>query len=298
MTYRDIDSRIHTMARMALAILTAAAIAGMLAATAFAGDNARGTGSVDPAEKEIRNELAAGHFRAGLKAVNKGDTDEAISQFEQTVEADPKAYNTRLMLAKLYTTKHRGSDAERMLQGAIDVKPDDPRAYDLLISLYLFRDKPKMAVSVGEQALANGVDDKLLLDLGWAYYMSGMYKKAEERYERELEFRKDIYATYRNLGILYYATGMYDQSLYCYKKAEEESKDDKDLPFLMAITDVSMGAKEEASNQIRIFKERTPKGYVERAYMILDRIFPGVKLPDMKPYLYSYDPSKLQKNAK
>jgi len=270
----------------------AASLALLIAGAALAGDKSSDKGSVDPAEQEIRNELASGHFKAGLKALKQGKTAVAIDHFEQTIQADPKAYNTMLMLAKLYTTKNRGSDAERTLQEAIGVRPKDPRAYDLLISLYIFRSKPKLAVKVGEEALAKGIDDKLLLDLGWAYYLSGKYDKAEERYERELEFRKDIFATYRNLGILYYAKGMYDQSVYYYNKAEEESKDDKDLPFLMAITDDAMGNKSEAARQVAIFKQRSPENYTERAYRILEKLFPNVKLPDMKPYIYSYNPSK------
>jgi len=302
MTSRVIDTApvVGRALKLFLVNVTAFLVAALFTGVAFAEDASvsqpeDGKPAVeDKIQKEIREELALSHFKNGLTALKRGQNEKAMESFELTIKADPSSYNTRLMLAKLYASNKKPYLANKTLREAIQNRPDDPRAYDLLISLLLFRGKSAEAVEVGELALANGVPDKYLLDLGWAYYKAGMFDKAEKRYERELEFRKDIYATYRNLGILYYATGRYDKSLIYYKKAEEAADEPEAIPLLSGVTYAEMGNEPAARNAVNEFKTRVGDGYTKRAIDLLKKLFPHSELPDMKPYIYSYSLDKIQ----
>lgn len=80
----------------------------------------------------VQPSLAEAWFRSGALAHTLGRMDDAIARFRRADEAGPTARFGRLGAARALLTKNLDEDAERVLQEAAAVDPDNAIAHDLL----------------------------------------------------------------------------------------------------------------------------------------------------------------------
>ena len=77
------------------------------------------------------------YLERGTKYYAEGKYNEAIIQLKNAVQIDPKFVPALHALGRAYREKHWSSDALRLLQLTVELKPDDQAARLDLAQLYL-----------------------------------------------------------------------------------------------------------------------------------------------------------------
>ncbi|MFC1807714.1 tetratricopeptide repeat protein, partial [Candidatus Omnitrophota bacterium] len=122
-------------------------------------------------------------------------------------------------LGMLYRTWKKYDQSEEALKKAIDIKPDDNKAYISLGRLYRHWKKYDQS----EEALKKAIDidpndNKTYLNLGKLYRRWRKYEKAEEALKRAIDINPNDENAYINLGILYRFWRKYEQAEVVFKK--------------------------------------------------------------------------------
>lgn len=230
--------------------------------------------------------LARKAYFKGMMMASHERYDSAVKDFEEALKLNPKHYDTYIMLGKVYTRINRAKDSEDILLTATTVQPKNPEAYDALMTLYLFLERPKDAVAISETAVKAGVDPNALPDIGWSYYQAGMDDKAEESYNRQLKADPAAYGPLRNLGILAYTRGDCQKALDYYLEAEKSDPKNKTLPYLKALAYVKVGTTQDVNRELDLMKLRDPK-YSRKIPKYNAQYFPRIKkVDDLNRYIY------------
>lgn len=193
-----------------------------------------------------------------------GNIDEAITllQTHTASEADrsPLFY---ALLSSLYQAQGENDKAMTLLEGAVDIYPDNPQLlfeYGLLLEKkgtyeeaidimekvlvlqpdhvealnyigYTWADKNmhlKKALEYILRANTLKPDNGFIIDsLGWVYFRLGDLQKAVRALERSLELEPDDPHIYDHLGDVYRALGRFPEAKDVYQKAYEMFKDEK-----------------------------------------------------------------------
>ncbi len=104
---------------------------------------------------------------------------------------------------KLYQA-NKVEQARTQLQAVIDANPKRPEAYRVLAGLELSESHPETAQNILEKALALDPNNpRTLNQLGVAQRMQGRFSEAEQAYTRALTVDPAYAQAHRNLGILY-----------------------------------------------------------------------------------------------
>jgi Tfp pilus assembly protein PilF len=86
-------------------------------------------------------------FREGLALVEAGRLEEAEKAFLAALASSPSHAPTSVALAKLYSQMGRHSEAQRVLEEALRLRPDGVVLWNELGSLLLATDRPQEAES-------------------------------------------------------------------------------------------------------------------------------------------------------
>jgi len=130
--------------------------------------------------------------------------DAALTRVQAQISKTPDLADLRLIEATVFIDKGKWLDAERTLKKAIEVKPDLPRAYELLIFVYTSSNRLPEAARQLEETLAAKPDDLRARQLsGIVYGQLGEYQKSAEAYERVLAVAPGSSISLNNLANLY-----------------------------------------------------------------------------------------------
>ena len=247
--------------------------------------------STAPADAPVSKEdaakkLAYKHFSLGLAMMNHARYEKAEEAFLEALKIEPKSYNCRIYLARVYLNekKRKTYQAIEQYKEAIKIDPARPHAYDGLIDVYidmlLFND----AVKVGEQAITAGVPDDgaFATTLGWAYYAAGEYDKAVEQYRIVRAKNPEDSGTYNNEGLARYCQEKYEDALAMFKKAGEMNPASEVAPYFCALTYMKLGREAEAMDAIRAGMKLSNE-FEKNILRFGGRFFPVVYPGDLKP---------------
>lgn len=256
-------------------------------ATAQAAEAGFQTGtSISDSDKRLAEKS---YFR-GMQMLSHNMLESAVKDFEKALELNPSHYNTYLMLGKAYIRLEKFKESEDTFWKAVKLTPGEAEAYDNLMTLYLYLERPEDAVRSAEEALGAGVDFSALPDIGWSYYQAGMDDKAEVAYKKQLDQNPALFGPNRNLGILFFNRGEYEKALEHYEKAEKDYPESNTLPYLKALAYEKLGKKQEASNEVLNLKKRDLK-YSRKIATFNKRFFPHNPDPgNLKEYIYGLKP--------
>jgi len=176
----------------------------------LAGDKAK----AKEAEQALRElgglgETAARIFNEGADAYNAGDMATAISKFQQAADLDPTLVQARLVLAKLFFSEGKLSEALARAEEVVALEPDNGEALRIAYD---------SALRLGDtEKAATALDGLAISDPEWA--ATGLYKLAVELYnngqmdaavqalERVLKANPDHARAHYLLGVAQFNTG-------------------------------------------------------------------------------------------
>ena len=212
-------------------------------AQSFLAEAYRSTGRLDKAAALIREQITASpenreaNFNLGVILRQQGKTDEARQAFQKTLELAPdnlpaieqlveldlvdkkfesamqrvlqlqKAPNLagfHFIAGKIYIAQRAWDRAEAELSKAIELDPNYPNAYELLISVYVATNRLPQALSELQAYLVKRPDNtQTLMTLGLIYEKQKDVVKARDAYEKVLAKNPESVPALNNLAYLY-----------------------------------------------------------------------------------------------
>jgi len=119
------------------------------------------------------------YLRRGIFNFNKGQYDEAISDFTRTLEINPKLGNVYYNRGTAYWAKGEYDNAISDFNKALGINPRDPDAYMSRGGVYIKKGQPDQAIADFNKVLEiNPNFGMAYYDRGRVYYLKGEYNKS------------------------------------------------------------------------------------------------------------------------
>ncbi len=155
----------------------------------------------------------------GMLEEGTGHYEQAASDFQLALDADPTndlAYN---QLASAYEELGRLPLAEKTYQKAIQIRPENPSSYIPLGTLYAHETRYREAAAQFETAakLAPDVADTWK-SLGGVYLEAGQYAKAESALQKAINLQPS-YKAYWNLGQAYFFQRKFEDAINAFNRS-------------------------------------------------------------------------------
>jgi tetratricopeptide (TPR) repeat protein len=141
----------------------------------------------------------------GVKLLNSGKYDEAISAFQKALQADPNLAEVRYDMGIAYERKGDPVEAQKQYQEAIQLKKDFGEAYLSLGNSYLAEkkfDQANEALSKATQLMPQNYD--AFYNLGASYANLMKYTEAEAAFKKAIEISPNEPIAHYQLGMALY----------------------------------------------------------------------------------------------
>jgi len=148
--------------------------------------------------------------KLGKVQVQKGDADQALALYQQSIKDNPRDARFYILCGELYEAKQNWDQAKAMYQQALVIQPDHPLASNNLAYVILEQGgSVDVALAMAQTARRGMPDSANAADtLGWAYYQKGIYESAISQFQEALRLGEshgepDDATVHYHLGLAY-----------------------------------------------------------------------------------------------
>lgn len=160
----------------------------------------------------ITPQLAEGHTCLGNVYYSTGRYDEAVKEFQRSLDLDHNSDETLRLLADSYEKQGKISEAEQIYQKAIQIRPNYWRVYSALGAFYFDRGRYLDAERQFRQAMKLApLNVRAYSNLGATYLYLGEYQAGVETLQQGIKLRP-TFESYGNLGACYFYMRRYEES--------------------------------------------------------------------------------------
>lgn len=162
----------------------------------------------------------------GIGLFQQGDYRGTEAAFRKVAELDPQYADGYLNLARVFLVTSQTEEAEQMVDTALRLRPDYPKALFYRAEIALIRGEYKEALADFARVLKDYPNDRLVRErAGRACYLSGRYAEAVEHFKKILEIDPEERGAYYNLMLCYQALGHSRQAEEAQERYEEYRPD-------------------------------------------------------------------------
>lgn len=194
------------------------------------GDKAKALEVARGAVTAAPNDRDAAVALADLLRVNSR-WDESVAVLEPLIAREASAPDWRLLYLRAVALEQAGRwpEAERDLQAALKVNPDEPELLNFLGYSWIDRnERLAEALAMVEKAVAARPQSGAMLDsLGWAYFRLGDYKAAVEKLEAAVELEPGDPDVNGHLGDAYWKVGRFIEARFQWRRVLSLEPTDK-----------------------------------------------------------------------
>jgi tetratricopeptide (TPR) repeat protein len=155
---------------------------------------------------QIDPKFAAAHYQLALAYLAVGNSAAAYREFNETAGLDPANLDAKLNLAKFLINSRQYQEAQTIAQTVIKADPGNPKAHAILGEKYmLMRDLPN---ALAELRQAMDLDPKRVegyAAVGAVYQAQGKTEEAEAAYKRAIEVNPKSVQAHMALGEFFFA---------------------------------------------------------------------------------------------
>jgi tetratricopeptide (TPR) repeat protein len=151
---------------------------------------------------------------------HKGQTDEAIRQYQEAIRVKPGYADAHNNLGNALLKNGQPNDAIRQFQEAIRLKPDYPEAYNNLGNALIKKGQPGEAIGRYQEAIRLKPNDaNTHYNLGNAFLKNGQPEDAIRQYQDAIRLKWDSPAAHYNLGVVHGMKGQPDEAIRHFQEA-------------------------------------------------------------------------------
>ena len=194
-----------------------------------------------------------------LMQLKNGQSEAAETNFKKAIETNPKAIDSRLMLANFYQMRSRFGDAEQQLRSAIEIDPQNPELRAAVARLYVAQGRNTEAEEYLRQAkrdFPNNSEGYRLL--GDFYFSRGEFDKAASEYTNLYqEHAKDLVVK-KNYVQLLVLTNRLDEARRLNDEVLKKNPNDNDALLYSGQIQNRSGHGSEALNVLQQLTKNDP----------------------------------------
>jgi Flp pilus assembly protein TadD len=160
------------------------------------------------------------HCSLGTILLNKGQTDEAISQFRETIQLIPDNFKAHNNLGNAFLRKNQVDEAINQFQDVIRLKPGYAEAHNNLGAALGRKGQIDKAISQFQEAirLAPG-NSEAHYNLGTALGQKGQIDEAISQFQEAIRLNPGFANAHNNLGIALSRKGQTDEAIRQFQEA-------------------------------------------------------------------------------
>jgi Flp pilus assembly protein TadD len=163
---------------------------------------------------------ADNHQNFAFALLETGRVDEAITQYEKTLEMKPDDEDAHNKLGNALLQKGRVDDAITHFQKALKVDPDIALTHNNLGAALLQKGRVDEAITLFQKAIQLKPDyAEAYANLGNVFLQQGRVDEAITHFQKALEIKPDAALTHNNLGNALLKKGKVDQAITQYQTA-------------------------------------------------------------------------------
>lgn len=194
----------------------------------------------NPKNLDARRMLGRVYLRLASGNTQQGKTDEsflrkAIEQFQQVTAQDPKDVESWVTLGRLYRAAGNSPDAEKALDSALQVEPENEDALTALAMMYSDLGDTTKAVEKLKALTEKNPSERTLAILAAQYEQMNDYKSAVEVLRRALALAPDDERLQRGLAQDLLESGKVDESLEAYQQLAADNPREAIYPLRMSL---------------------------------------------------------------
>ncbi|MBZ5625336.1 MAG: tetratricopeptide repeat protein [Acidobacteriia bacterium] len=227
--------------------------------------------STDPNRRKLS------YLKDGERYVKSGKYQEAVIQFRNALEIDPRFAAAHYELGRAYLALKNPDSAYRELTEAVTLDPANSDAQIQLATLLLGRRQLDQAQSLAQKVLAAEPGNaRAHAILGEKYTLTRDFPKAIQEFLKVVEIEPQRVENYGALGAVYRAAGQLSEAEATYRKAITANP--KSAPAHIALSQFffSMGKMAEAEIEMRAACDLDshaipPRIFLARIYLAMGR---------------------------
>jgi tetratricopeptide (TPR) repeat protein len=160
----------------------------------------------------ITPQLAEGHTCLGNVYYSTGRYEEAVQQFQRSLDLDHTSDETLRLLAAAYQKEGKPAAAEEAYRKAIALRPNHWAVYSAFGTFYFKQARYAEAAGMFQQAIKRApLNFRDYSNLGATYLYLGQYQEGIENLKRSISLRP-AFESYGNLGFCYFYIRRYQES--------------------------------------------------------------------------------------
>ncbi len=168
------------------------------------------------------SDRASAEFHRALAFDGKGNYDEAIGHYTESIRLNPRQAVVYSNRGNAYHQKGQFRQAMRDYNKAIALDPNDPSAYANRANTYEKQGKFAEAIKDSSKAIELGLDHPFVyMTRAQAYGHGGAWDRAIEDYNKVIDLEPNLPEGYNDRGAAYENEGDLDQAIEDYNKAIE-----------------------------------------------------------------------------
>ncbi len=199
---------------------------------------------------EVTQNNYIAHFNLGAALNEKGQTDEAIREFQEAIRLKPNYAKAHDYLGSALDHEGQTEGAIREFQEVIRLKPNDADAYNNLGNALGKQGRIDEAIRQFQEALRLKPDDAAAhYSLGAALDQKGQIDEAISQYQEAIRLKPDYADARNNLGNAFLNQGRTDEAISQYQEAIRFKPDDATAHNNLGVALVRKGRSDEAISQ-------------------------------------------------
>ena len=192
------------------------------------------------------------HYDLGAALVQKGQIDEAINQYRESLRLKPDFTDAHYNLAITLGKKGQIDEAISQYQESLRLKPDFTDAHYNLGNALGRKGQTDAAISQYQEAIRLKPDYALAHNnLGNALLRKGQIEQAISQYQEAIRLKPDYALAHNNLGNALYRKGRDDEAISQYQEAIRLKPDYADAHNDLGLALIRKGRTREAINQFQ-----------------------------------------------
>lgn len=165
-----------------------------------------------------------------------------IAFYEDNLKRAPGRVWLYLCLGTMYIEKKQYERAEKLLNRAIELRPNYFKAYNNLATLYDLTGRPEQALAAYTRAATiDPTDAKVHTNMGAVFAGLKRWDEAIAQHTIAISLKPDYALAYFNLGVARYSTGDTTGALDSFRIAAELAPSDEDTLYNMALISAETG---------------------------------------------------------
>ncbi len=201
---------------------------------------------------ELKPDYAEARYNIGNMLTEKGRTDDAIASYRQAIGMKPDFANAHTNLGLALTRQGKIDNAIAEYRRALELAPNSAEARNNLGNLLAQRGQTDEALNQYRDAVRLNPDNaEANYNLGNALSAHGKADEAVAAYRRALVLKPDYVDAHNNLGLALGALGRIDEAITHYRQALQIQPDSVVAHYNMGLVLAARGRIDEAVDHLR-----------------------------------------------